>query len=233
MIAAPADGRTMRYVAPRHIVIDGAPAPTPHWTPDRSLAGETVVLIGGGPSLAALDLAVLAGHRFVAINSGCRKVRPVATAADPLYFTDNAWNENRPELARHWPGPVVTSNRNAKMRLGAAVRYIDVLALTRAMGVMSDRVQASSGHIAACLIAEMGAARIVLVGFECRLVNGRSHGHADYSHEDAAAFEERFLPGWRALAPAFAERGVDVLNATPGSAITDFPMVGLREALQR
>lgn len=223
----------MRYVGERRIVIDGNPTPAPLWTPDRSMAGEAVVLIGGGPSLADLDIDVLRGHRFVAINSGCRKVRPIATDRDPLYFSDNSWAENRPELARGWPGPVITCNRNAKIRIGDAVRYIDVLALTMAMQVMSDRVQASSGHIAGCLMAEMGAVRLILVGFDCRLVNGRSHGHADYSHEDAAAFKERFLPGWRALAPAFAERGIEVINATPGSAIRDFPFMPLREALER
>ena len=221
----------MRYVGERHIVIDDRPAPTPLWAPDRSLAGAAVVLIGGGPSLADLDLAALSGHRFIAINSGCRKVRPIVTPADPLYFSDNSWNENRPELARDWPGPVITCNRHAKARLGDVVRYINVLALTESMQVMADRVQASSGHIAACLAAEMGAVRIILVGFECRLVAGRSHGHADYSHQDATDYEERFLPGWRALGPAFADRGVEVINATPGSAIQEFPFTPLREAL--
>jgi len=221
----------MRYVAPREIVIDDQPTPAPFWAPDRAFAGRTVVLIGGGPSHAALDLALLAGRRFIAINSGCRKTRPVATAADLLYFTDNSWHENRPELAAAWPGPVVTGNRNVKIRLGEAVRYLDVTALTAAIGTRADFVQASSGHIAACLAVVMGAWRLVLIGFEAQAVDGRTHGHNDYSQHDVETYRERFLPGWTALAAVFRRRGVEVINATPRSAIEDFPYVDFRSAV--
>lgn len=221
----------MRYVGPRHIVIDDQPAPTPLWVPTRDFEGQAVAIIGGGPSLANLDLDVLRGHRFIAINSGCRKVRPIATDADPLYFTDNSWNENRPELAANWPGPVISPNRNVKARLGDAVRYFDVLALTVRLQVRSDYVQASSGHIAAALAAVMGARRIVLVAFEGQAVDGRTHGHSDYSQHDVGVYTERFLPGWRGLAPGLARFGVEVVNATPASALAEFPFVTLAAAL--
>jgi hypothetical protein len=223
----------VRYVAPRHVVIDGTPAPVPFWQPDRAFAGLTVVIVGGGPSHADLDLDRLRGRRFIAINSACRTVRPAATSADMLFFTDNSWNENRPDLAAGWPGPVVTSNRNAKARLGAAVHRLDLEALTRFIGVRSDYVQASSAHTAACLAALMGAARLALVGVECRLVDGRSHGHDDYSMHDTAPFAERFIPGWNGLAPAFRRLGVEVVNCTPGSAVDCFQRMDLDEAFRR
>lgn len=221
----------MRYVGPRQVVIDAQPAPVPFWPLDRRYAGLTVVLVGGGPSHATADLATLRGHCLIAINSSCRRVRPIATEHDMLYFSDNSWAENRPELLPDWPGPVVTSNRNTKARLGDAVHRLDLTALTLAIGAGPDAVQASSGHSAACLAAVMGARRIVLIGFECRAIDGRTHGHADYGDQDTAHFGERFLPGWAALAPRLAEMGADVLNATPQSAIPDFPFVPLAEAL--
>lgn len=217
----------MRYVGPRQIVIDDQPTPVPIWEPDRSYDGLTVVLIGGGPSLADLDLETLAGHRFIAINSSCRKVRPVATADDMLYFSDNSWNENRPDLVKDWPGIVVTSNRNSKARLGDAVRRIDVSELARRLEAFGDWVYASSGHGAACLAAIMGARRLVLIGFEAGLIDGRSHGHADYYQHDVAAFGERYLPAWTGLAGVFARARIEVINATPRSAITDFPFIPL------
>ncbi|MGE0722806.1 MAG: hypothetical protein AB7O45_00450 [Alphaproteobacteria bacterium] len=222
----------MRYVGERRVVIDGKPTPTPLWEPDRSFAGATVAVIGGGPSLATLDLDVLRGHRFIVVNSGCRIVRPVATPDDPLYFSDNAWNERRPELAAAWPGPVVTCNRNAKLRNGDAVRWIDVIGLTERVGALPDIVQASSGHIAACLAAVMGAARLVLCAFEGRVVGDRTHGHGDYTQGDIASFHERFVPGWVGLAPAFARLGVEVINATPDSAVRCYPFRPLAEALE-
>jgi hypothetical protein len=222
----------MRYVGPREIVIDAAPAPVPFWQTDRSFTGETVVIIGGGPSHGAMDLDVLRGHRFIACNSCCRKVAPVATRQDVLYFTDNSWSERRPELLRAWPGPVVTSNRNSKARLGDAVRRLDLETLTRWIDVGIDYVQASSGHTAACLAIRMGAKRVVLIGFECRGLEGLTHGHTDYDQHDLGCYEERFRPGWRALAPRFVELGAEVINATPDSAIEEFNFVPLEEALR-
>lgn len=221
----------MRYVGPRQIVIDDQPAPVPFWGWDRSFEGQAVAVIGGGPSHAMLDLDVLRGHRFIAVNSACRKVRPAATADDLLFFHDNSWAENRPELLTGWPGPVVTSNRNTKARLGEAVHRLNMSALTEGIAALPDYVGASSGHTAACLAAVMGARRVVLIGFECRADGMRTHGHNDYQMHDTGVFAEQFLPGWAGLAPAFERMGVELVNATPGSAITDFRFADFGEAM--
>lgn len=223
----------MRYVGERHIVIDGQPAPAPLWEPKREFDGQTVVIVGGGPSHAAVDLDLLRGRRLIAVNSSCRRVCSIAAAEDLLYFSDNSWAERFLDLIGDWPGRVATCNRRAQAWLGPVVRRIDILGLTERIGVIPDHVQASSGHIAACLAAVMGARRIVLIGFEAQIVDGCSHGHADYTQQDILAYAERFQPGWQGLAPAFRRIGVEVLNATPGSAITCFPVVDLREALAR
>lgn len=223
----------MRYVGDRHIVIDDRPAPSPIWEPGREFDGQTVVIVGGGPSHARVDLDLLRGRRLIAVNSSCRRVCPIATADDILCFSDNSWAERFPDLIGDWPGRVVTCNRRSQAWLGQSVRRIDILDLTARIGVMSDHVQASSGHIATCLAAIMGARLVVLVGFEAQTVDGRSHGHSDYTQQDIPAYTERFQPGWHGLAPAFARMGVEVLNATPKSAITAFPMVELSEAMSR
>lgn len=212
----------MRYVGVRQIVIDGAPTETPHWAPTRDFAGQTVAVIGSGPSLRATPLGVLRGTRFIAVNSACVPMREYATADDVLYFTDNAWNENRPSLAANWPGVVITANRNVKARLGAAVRYIDVTALSTRMAVRADYSQASSSHIAACLACDMGAVRVLLVGMDCRAVDGATHGIDNYPTCDPLLFTNRFLPGWAGLVAAFERRGTEVVNVTPDSAIDGY-----------
>lgn len=200
-----------------------------YWQPDRSLEGQTVVLIGGGPSHADIDLGLLKGHRFAAINSGCRKVRPIATAEDILYFTDNSWCEQHQDLIEDWPGPVICANRHSKNRLGDRIRYIDVNELTARIGGLSHHVQASSGHIMTCLVQLMGGAGVILTGFDCRVVEGRTHGHDDYnSLNDLPVFEGQFLPGWMALAQLLT---IEVINATPGSAIPCFPFRSLEDCL--
>lgn len=219
----------MRYVAPRHIVIDDQPTPVPFWVPD--VWGEaTAVIVGGGPSHTEVPVEAYRGRRFIAVNSACRHVRPVATDRDILYFADNSWSERFEDVIRAWPGMVATSNRHTKARMGAVVNRLDFDAVVQFMQAGPDYVGASSGHTAACLAAMMGAARLVLIGFEGGYVNGRSHGHTDYVQHDEHAFRERFLPGWTGLAPAFKRLGVDVFNATQQSAVTEFPTVEFQDS---
>jgi hypothetical protein len=90
---------------------------------------------------------------------------------------------------------------------------------------------ASSGHLAATLAVLMGAVRLVLIGFECQVVDGRSHGHSDYPQRNDEVFEDRFLPGWNYLGPALLRRA-DVINATPQSAIREFRHLPLAQALR-
>jgi hypothetical protein len=133
------------------------------------------------------------------------------------------------QTVEDWPGIVICANRHTKNRLGARVRYIDVIDLTQRIGALSHFVQASSGHIMTCLSQVMGAVRGVLVGFECKPVNGRTHGHDDYNQfGDMAAFDGQFLLGWRGLAPFLK---IEMINATPDSAIDCFPFMSLEDAL--
>lgn len=194
--------------------------------------GLTVAIIGGGPSHADLDLALLKGRRFIAVNSACRKVSPIATAADLLFFHDDVWAETYPELVRDWPGLVVTTNAAAKARFGDRVWHIDTAVLAQQFGASHYHLGVSSGHAASALAVLMGAKRLLLAGFECRSIDGRTHGHDDYRQPELAAFANRFLPAWHALAPVFHEHGVEVLNVTPGSALTDFPVVDLADAVR-
>ncbi len=223
----------MRYVGPRHFHID-ANAPPPvawAWTPES--AGQVVTIVGNGPSLAAVSPEALRGHRHVAINSACRWAAPIATAADFLYFADNSWNENHPALAEAWPGVVVTCNRYAAARLAQRARLLDVTALSIAAQGNPDHLHASSAHTAAVLAAAMGAARVVLLGMDGRIVAGRSHWHDDYQSLDPSPYADRFIPGWLGVAAVVEAMGVEIVNATPNSAVVGIPFLPLPKALAR
>ncbi len=194
------------------------------------LSGKPVVVIGGGPSHTLVAPSVLAGRRFIATNSSGVHFLPIATSDDILYFTDNSWSERWQHRIAEWPGKVVTANRNAAARLG--LEHIDVTALTEAMQAPPDYVQASSGHIAACLAALSGASRICLIGFDC-VPYGQTHGHGDYSDvgTNHQVFADRCLPGWSGLAAAFRRMSVDVVNCSPDSAIAAFRLGSLAEEM--
>lgn len=201
------------------------------WAPDQRFAGETVFILGGGPSLGALaaqDGGRLRGRRVIAVNAAAKAF----PWAEVLFFTDHGWLEKNLDLVIDWPGEVVTVNERAKAALPDRIRRVELDGeAPLAAGLRAIRQGRSSGQTAVALAAAMGAARIVLLGFDMRLVEGRSHFHDDY-REDPAVYPRSFLPGfagWRELAQA---SGVEILNATPGSALTEFPAVDLEELLR-
>lgn len=221
----------MKCVGPRHFVDDGATRFPDHWQWRRDFEGRTVVILGNGPSLARFMPQQVQGVPLIAINSACRWARPVATPADLLYFADNSWNEAHPALALAWPGVVVTSNRYAAARLAPLGLRLDVTALTYAVGVHPDATHASSGHTSAALAAAMGAARVVLLGFDGGHRGGRAQWHDDYREGDESVYADRMIPGWRDLVPGLARLGCEVVNATPASSIDAAPFLELAAAL--
>lgn len=90
----------------------------------------------------------------------------------------------------------------------------------------------SSGHSAISLAIVMGAARVVLVGYDMRVVAGREHFHSDYQGgRDLTIYEKEFVPAFASWDEAARNTGVEILNATDGSAIKEFKFVRLKDML--
>lgn len=75
-----------------------------------------------------------------------------------------------------------------------------------------------------------GGARIVLVGYDMRYVDGRSNWHTPHP---VASYESWYSDVYR---PQFKQmgalpKGVSILNASPDSALTCFPKVPLESIL--
>lgn len=227
------------------------------WTPELLFKGETVFCLASGPSLNQADVDKLKGRRVIAVNSSCR----LAPWADVLFFTDNGWYEQRKDLVRDWMGLVVSMSRQAKRELddpavrapGAPPRVLRVKGcgdpdaqprqrppsggLPKVPGfppVGSPEIQQgrNSGATAVSLAIAMGAACVVLLGYDCRVVNGREHFHDEYKGpRDLGLYQNEFLRAFNGWREAAAASGVVILNATHGSAITEFPFVNLDDVL--
>jgi hypothetical protein len=196
-------------------------------------AGQTVFCLASGPSLADVDLTRLRGRRIITVNSSCHHAASAGLDGELLYFGDETWYRDHLEAVEAWPGMIVTRWTRAK-RLVPRIKLIQMEQRPDfpINGAPSIRKGRSSGHAVISLAVAMGAARIVLLGYDMRVVDGRSHCHDDYSqadHPDLYATE--FLPhfdGWNAAALA---RNVNVVNATPDSALTEFEFTSLEAEL--
>lgn len=202
-----------------------------YWSVPPMWAGETVAILGCGPSrnLVCMERLRATGYRVIAINDSFR----AAPWADMLYFCDQTWYASRqPEISRIWTGaPIVT--------LENTIHGVARLHNTEPLGFDPDpsclRHGSNSGYQAIHLAAHLGAKRIVLFGFDMRVVGHQLHAEARPERQSEAVFqrtiEECMLPSFPTIVEPLAERGIEVLNASPGSALKCWPMIGVEEAL--
>lgn len=219
-----------------------------YWTPAPLFRGETVFVAASGPSFTKEVADRLPADRTIVVNSSCR-LKPDAAV---LFFTDSGWYAARKEIVETWPGLVVTMSRQAKRELDdpALSREAPRVMLIKGCGSPSEpprwrgrpgfppaghaEVQQgrNSGNTAAALAIATGAAKVGLIGFDCRVVGGREHFHDEYKGpRDLGLYDGEFLHAFDGWNEAALASGVKIMNCTPGSAITEFPAVDLDEAL--
>jgi hypothetical protein len=201
----------------------------PNWT------GQTCVVVAGGPSAkdAPLDL-VKDRARCVVINEGYR----LAPWADALYAADAGWWE-RKKGCREFRGLRVSqSDQAAKMYRGIRqVNLIRVGQIVRkpkgTIGAGSDNrgTGANSGFQALNLAFQFGVSRLVMVGFDMTVAHG-VHWHGRHTGNNPT---ETGIARWRAVldrqAAYFAAVGVEIINASPFSALVNYPKMTLEQAL--
>lgn len=199
-----------------------------NWIVPREWSGETVFILGGGPSLTPDVVSRLEGQRVVAVNNAY----VLAPRADVLFWGDLTWwSWNQHDLHRH-TGQYKVTNRATPKTPG-----FDVLELERARDVALSldprKIAGSNSGMAALNLAVLfGASRIVLCGFDMKLVDGRDNFH-DLHQRTAPPPPERyaskFIPEFERAVPFLDALGVETLNATPDSAMKCFPFVSLEK----
>ena len=193
----------------------------PPVTVPRLWPGSTIVCLGTGPSLMQADVDFVRGKaRVIAVNDAYK----LAPWADVLYACDSkwwGWHKGAPTFpglkytlqapAVRWPG--VQMLRNAG-QLGLELRPDGV------------RTGQNSGYQAINLAVHLGAARILLLGYDMQ-GNHFFGSHPDQSKPPFSICLERF----KTLAPPLKAQGITVLNCTRKTALKCFPCVPLEQAL--
>ena len=225
------------------------------WEPEPFWLGRTVFCLASGPSMTPAVAERVRGLDTIVVNSTCY----LAPWASILFFTDSGWFETgrasalwgkpgddiwpRRAFVESWPGLVVSMSRSAKRVLpGKVKRIVGVGAPPfppRQHGKPGfpphSHVQQgrSSGHTAVALAIALGAARVVMLGYDMRVVGGREHHHDEYTGtpRDLGLYANEFAPGFAGWREAAEASGVDIVNATPGSAVTEFRFADLDDLL--
>jgi len=218
------------------------------WHAEPIFAGQTVFCLASGPSLTHQVADQVRGRPTIVVNSSLG-FAPWATA---LFFTDCSWYEPRRQRVAEFGGLVFSMCKLARRELPEKVKLIrtvgdpDLPCEFPPAGSGQVRQGRTSGHTAVSLAIAGGAARAVLLGYDCRLVDGREHCHDEYLIDGRLHYENEkddprwnnkreyptvLVPGYSGWKAAASRAGTEILNATPGSAITEFDFVDLAETL--
>lgn len=188
--------------------------------------GRTALIFAPGPSLPSLwgaERPIL--RPSIAVNDAWK----IAPGADILYGSDASWwrfHQVVPEFdglkvgcfeCRSIPGMVT-------IELSGTTGYDERLGWLRH--------GANSGYAAVHLAAQLGASRIVLIGFDMRAVDGKSHWFGEHDRmvrlRPGSVYNDWF-PAFEELGTELAARGIEVVNATPDSALPCFRTVRLED----
>jgi hypothetical protein len=177
--------------------------PVVEWT------GHIAVVVASGPSAVTAPLE-LYRHRakFIVVNDSWK----LAPWADVLFACDEAWWRGNNGCSE-FKGRRVTASPNCMKRYN-----IDLFCSTGT----------NSGLRAIFLAERLGANPICLVGFDMHPKNG-VHWHKPYEQLRNPGPTE--MRTWRNetewAAARFKEKGVHVINCTPGSALIKYPYIPL------
>jgi hypothetical protein len=196
---------------------------------ERAWVGETVVCIGGGPSLTQAQVDACRGFHVIAVNDAYR----LAPWADICYFADGQWFEwhkDRPEF-RDFPGIKVSISGNERHKITDDAVLILNNYGGEEHGVLSQRANGiatgqNGGYQAINIAYLAGAARVLLLGYDMR----GTHWFGEHPRKTVHSHYATFIGRFARLAKK-VPRGFEIINCTPGSALTCFPRMDLEQAL--
>lgn len=198
------------------------PAPSGIWEPPQEFEGQTVFVLGGGSSLSGFDTSVLSGKRVIATNEAGLTVYP---DADVLFYADSRWYDwNKERMGLFKGRHIVTRPPMPHSGHKVLARTKTLLTPPRHRWEVGGY---SSGEAAVQLAVHMGAKRIVLLGFDMK------PGHFHDKHKVAVPQDtyKRFMHSFEVTAKWCKGKGVEVLNATPDSALMCFEKVECQNIL--
>ncbi len=203
--------------------------------------GRTIFVIGGGPSVSDTDLSPIAesGCDVIGVNSSYK----LGSFINYCWFGDYEWWLNETNL-KEYSGFIAHCNERSDLFVG---NRSFARSRSKPSGIETNPMQvawnASSGGSAVNFAYHLGARKIVLVGYDMQTVCGRKNWHDEhpvpesvirgnvYASEQAYLDDlyKRFRKPFKDIKKDAESMGINIINCTPGSALTEFPIMSLTE----
>ena len=149
---------------------------------------------------------------------------------DICWFGDCRWWNWHKEKVREFPGLVAT----CCVSLVDKYQRLKVVQRGKPRGIEKRANQVSwnsnSGASVINFAYHLGAKRLVLLGYDMRRVDDNTNWHSDHPCPDKNPYA-RFLKRFPLIAKDAKALKLEIVNASPGSALDVFPIVRLEEVL--
>jgi hypothetical protein len=196
----------------------------------RKIRGKTVFIIGGGPSAKEVDFSLLQDELTISINDAYSEFPNTAA----IYWVDDSWAaENYDKLKNHSCKLLFTSRKSQHLGHKEDPRGILNCTVLRRTGDFGydpsdDCVMGNnSGTQALNLCVNMKPKTIVLIGFDMKLTDNKSHWHNKPRLPiQPRVYNNLFVPSTEALAKGVASNHgnkIQIVNACRHSALNCFP----------
>lgn len=197
------------------------------WTVPEIWPGGTCYILGGGPSLSRVPLERLHNRRVIAVNNAYQ----LGNWIDVTFYGDCRWFNWHGKALLEFPGLKVTAcdSHVGKPGIRAVKRR------NAPFGIATNRNQLgwnlNSGACAINLAVHFGVKKIVLLGFDMRLIDDKHNWHEEHHNRPNRDPYQRFLRPFPNIANDLETLGVECVNACPGSALEVFPIVEVEDVL--
>lgn len=203
------------------------------WHVEPIFAGRTVAVLASGPSLTRADAQAVhaAGWPIVAVNNALQ----AAPFADVHYWTDVRWYwwYGQARWYRDFQGICACMEAWDIVERDPRLRPL-INHHREGLSFVPGRIcnGASSGYAAINLALQLGARRVVLLGFDMKPDDtGRTHFHEAHPTPTRPEVYGLMLKYFPTMTGELKARGLEVINATPNSALTTFPQRTLSDLI--
>lgn len=194
-----------------------------------------VFIVGGGNSLSHFNFSSLQGRNVIAVNSSYKVLHDDVV----IYWADSSWGGNEEDGLCIHPSPYKFTSRinvdvsNSKTRRSIAKSYL--LKKTGDFGydpIVTNVRGNNSGGQAINFAINLGAKRVILLGFDMGYVMNRSHFHSFHaSSTPILTYNELFIPSINSLELETRNLPVEIINCSRQSRLTCFKFGNVQDYL--
>lgn len=182
----------------------------------QKFSGTTVFIVGGGFSLKSFNFNQLKGKNVIALNSAYKYVDESAV----LYWADASWGQSEEDNLREHPSKYKFSSRlnadSAILSNKTGVGGCHWLKKTGDYGFdpnVNNVKGNNSGAHAINFAINLGAYRVILLGFDMGYTGSKSHFHEHHPVSTAArTYPELFIPSIESMAKDIKHLPVKIIN---------------------